>query len=263
MDIIGQIWQIVILNPLINVLIVVAHFLFGSFGLAIIVLTVFFNLALYPVTRKQMKATKAQQDLAPKLAEIRKKYAKDSQKLAQEQMKLYRESGISPAGCLLPMLIQMPLWIAFYQSIIRVTAASPESFVNLSGFLYHWPLIFSALPVNTHFLWLNLAAPDVLLAILVGVAMWVQQKMTVTTVGDPQAQAQAQTMQVMMPVMFAFISLSVASGLAVYWVVSNILRILMQYRYSGWGNLADTIDNIKARLLRTATAKPRQKYIKK
>ena len=263
MEIIGQAWQIVILNPLINVLIVVAHYLFGSFGLAIIVMTVFFNLLLYPMTRKQMKATKAQQDMAPKLTELRKKYAKDSQKMAQEQMKLYRESGISPAGCLLPMLIQMPLWIAFYQAIIRVTAASPESFVDLSGFLYQWPIVFSALPVNTHFLWLNLAAPDILLAVLVGVAMWVQQKMTVSSVGDPQAQAQAQTMQIMMPVMFAFISISVASGLAVYWVVSNILRIAMQYRYSGWGGLSDTFIHLKSRLFLGKQGKTPQKYIKK
>jgi YidC/Oxa1 family membrane protein insertase len=263
LDIIGQVWQIVILNPVINVLIVLAHYMFGSFGLAIIVLTVFFNLLLYPITRKQMKATKAQQDLAPKLAEMRKKYAKDSQKLAQEQMKMYRESGISPAGCLLPMLIQMPLWIAFYQAIIRVTAATPESFVNLSGFLYHWPIVFSALPVNTHFLWLNLAAPDTLLAVLVGLAMWVQQKMTVSAVGDPQAQAQAQTMQIMMPVMFGFISMSVASGLAVYWVVSNILRIAMQYRYSGWGGLSETFSNLKNRFLPGKQGKPPQKYIKK
>lgn len=263
MEIIGEIWQLVILNPIINALIVLAHFLFNSFGLAIIVLTVFFNLLLYPMTRKQMKATKAQQDMAPKLAELRKKYAKDPQKMAQEQMRIYRESGISPAGCLLPMLIQMPLWIAFYQAIIRVTAASPESFADLSGYLYSWSLVYSALPINTQFMWLNLAAPDMFLAILVGAAMWIQQKMTVTSFGDSQAQAQAQTMQVMMPVMFAFISITVPSGLALYWVMSNILRIVMQYRYSGWGGLVGTIDAVRSRLFPEQRGKPPQRYIKK
>jgi YidC/Oxa1 family membrane protein insertase len=163
---IGAIWDLIILQPIINVLITLAHYLFGNFGLAIIVITVFFNLVLYPVTLKQMKATKSTQDLAPKLAELRKKYAKDSQKLAQEQMQLYREAGVSPTGCLLPLLIQTPIWIALYQSIIRVMAANPESFANLSGYLYSWPVVFSALPLNNNFLWFNLASPDMLLALL-------------------------------------------------------------------------------------------------
>ena len=263
MDVIGNIWQLIILNPLINVLIVLAHFLFSNFGLAIIVITIVFNLLLYPVTKKQMKVAKAQQDLAPKLAELRKKYAKDSQKMAEEQMKLYRELGISPVGCLLPMFIQMPIWIALYQSIIRVMAANPDSFVNLSAYLYPWPLVYNALPLNNNFLWFNLATPDMLMAILVGVAMLVQQKMTASAVSDPQTKAQTQTMQIMMPMMFVFLSMTLPSGLALYWVASNIFRIVVQYLYGGWGGLTGIIEGLKTRFSSNQGKGAGQKYIKK
>ena len=158
--------------------------------------------------------------------------------LAQEQMRLDRESGVSPAGCLLPTLLQTPIWIALYQGIRGVMAVTPESFLGLSSNLYSWPVIFAAMPLNTHFLWLNLGAPDYLLAILVGLSMWLQQKMTTQTSTDPKMAQQAQLMQVMMPIMFGFISISVPSGLALYWVVNAIIRVIMQYFFSGWGGLA-------------------------
>ena len=235
---IGQIWNLIILQPVTNVLIALSHYLGNSFGLSIIVLTLFINAVMYPLTRKQMKATKAMQDLQPRLAELQKKHAKDAQMLAQEQMKLYRESGVSPAGCLLPTLLQTPIWIALYQGIRGVMAVTPESFLGLSSNLYSWPVIFAAMPLNTHFLWLNLGAPDYLLAILVGMSMWLQQKMTTQTSTDPKMAQQAQLMQVMMPIMFGFISISVPSGLALYWVVNAIIRVVMQYFFSGWGGLA-------------------------
>jgi YidC/Oxa1 family membrane protein insertase len=242
---IGAIWDLIILQPIINVLITLSHYLFGSFGLAIIVLTLAINAVMYPLTRKQMHATKASQDMQPKLAELKRKHGKDTQALAQEQMKLYRESGLSPAGCLLPMLLQMPIWIALYQAIIRVMAVNPESFANLSHYLYSWNVVYSALPLNNSFLWLDLATPDMLLAILVGAFMWVQQKMTTTQIStDPQQRAQSQTMQVMMPLMFTFLSLSFPSGLALYWVTSNIIRIIMQYFFSGWGGLGDSVKGL-------------------
>ncbi len=239
MEIIGDIWNLVILQPITNVLIALSHYLGNSFGLSIIVLTLFINAAMYPLTRKQMKATKAMQDIQPKLSALQKKHAKDAPMLAQEQMKLYRESGVSPAGCLLPTLLQTPIWIALYQGIQGVMAVTPESFLNLSGNLYSWPVIFAAMPLNTHFLWLNLGSSDYLLAILVGLSMWLQQKMTTQTSTDPKQAQQAQLMQVMMPIMFGFFSVSVPSGLALYWVVNAVVRIVMQYFFSGWGGLSD------------------------
>ncbi len=236
---IGNIWNLIAMQPMINVLIVLTQYLFSSFGLSVIALTIVIRALMYPLSVKQLKATKAMQDIQPKMAELQKKYAKDKQKLAQEQMKLYRESGMSPAGCVVPMLVQLPVWIALYWSIIKLLAVTPEDFLGLSGYLYSWPLVYSILPLASGFLWMNLAAPDTPLALLVGVSMWAQQKMVQPKVTDPRQQSQSQMMLWMMPVMFSFFSLSFPSGLALYWVISNVITIGMQYFITGgWGGLA-------------------------
>ena len=235
---IGAIWDLIILKPMINVVIGLSDILFSNFGLTIIIAAIIVRGALYPLTRRQLRATKAMQSLQPKIAELKKKHGKDKQRLAQEQMRLYKESGVSPAGCLGPMLIQMPIWIALYQAIIRILAVSPGSFLNLSHYLYDWPIVYSALPLNNHFLWMNLAVPDFFLAILVGASMWITQKMMIPVSADPKQKSQTQMMTIMMPFMFFFLSMSFPSGLALYWVASNLITIVMQYfTLGGWGSL--------------------------
>jgi YidC/Oxa1 family membrane protein insertase len=237
---IGQIWDLIILSPMINTLVMVTGYLFHNFGLAIIALTIIVRVVTLPLTTKQLKATKAMQELQPKIAELQKKHGKDKAKLAQEQMQLYKESGVSPAGCMLPMLIQMPIWIALFQSIIRVLAVIPEQFLNLSRHLYSsWSQVFSLVPLNSRFLWLDLATPDkiLLLPILVGGTMWLQQRMVMPRTADPRQQAQSTMMLWMMPLMFAFLTTQFPSGLALYWVVSNIISIGIQYYMTGWGGL--------------------------
>ena len=230
---IGQIWDLIALQPMINILISLTHYLFNSFGISIIALTIVVNICMYPLTMKQIHATQAMQSLQPKLAELQKKYAKDRQKLAQEQMKLYRESGMSPTGCLLPLFAQMPIWIALYQSIIRLLAVTPEGFLELSRFLYSWPLVYSVLPLEKEFLWLNMATPDTILAVIVAASMWVQQKMSTPATTDPKQMSQARMMQWMMPLMFGFFCLSFPSGLALFWATSTLIRIGMQYYSTG------------------------------
>jgi len=239
---VGEIWDLIILSPMINVLIILSGFLFNNFGLSIIVLTIIVRGITMPLTLKQTRSTKALQDLQPKMAELQQKHGKDKQKLAQEQMRMYKESGVNPAGCLLPMLVQLPIWIALFQSIIRVLAVIPEDFLKLSGHLYtSWPQVFSLVPLNSRFLWLDLAVPDryLMLPILVGGTMWLSQKMVTPRTGDPKQQAQSRMMLWMMPMMFAFITMQFPSGLALYWVVSNVIQIGMQYFITGgWGGLS-------------------------
>ncbi|HEY83388.1 MAG TPA: membrane protein insertase YidC [Dehalococcoidia bacterium] len=237
---IGEIWNLIILSPVINILIVVSGYLFNSFGLAIIALTIIVRTLTLPLTLKQLRATKAMQELQPKLLELQKKYGRDRARLAQEQMRLYKESGVSPAGCMLPMLVQLPIWIALFQSIIRVLAVVPEDFLSLSQHLYtSWPMVFSLVPLDSQFLWLDLAMPDrfLLLPLLVGGTMWLQQKMVMPRTVDPRQQAQSTMMLWMMPLMFAFLTTQFPSGLALYWVVSNIISIIVQYKITGWGGL--------------------------
>jgi YidC/Oxa1 family membrane protein insertase len=231
-------WDLIIQQPLINVLIVMADSLGGSFGLAIIALTVIINIAMLPLTLQQLRSTKAMQDLQPRLAELQQKYGKDRQRMAQEQMKLYKESGVKPAGCAITMLIQMPVWIALYRAVMLTLAAAPEALLNLSGYLYSWPVVFSVLPLSRDFLGMNLAQPNIFLAILVGATMWLQQKMSTTTSADPRQQQQTQMMLWLMPMMFTFLAISFPSGLALFWVTSSVVRIIIQYRVTGWGDLA-------------------------
>ncbi|HFB07013.1 MAG TPA: YidC/Oxa1 family membrane protein insertase, partial [Chloroflexi bacterium] len=139
-----EVWHLIIANPILNVLIVLSHVLFGQFGLAIIALTIIVRLASWPLTRRQLKSSKAMQDMQPKLQELQKKYAKNKPKLQQEMMKLYKEAGINPLGCLWPMLIQFPIWIALYQAIMTALATTPENLLNLAHRLYPWDIVNQA-----------------------------------------------------------------------------------------------------------------------
>src|SRR4030066_104375 len=236
----AELWNTIILEPVLNSLIALTTMLGGSFGLAIIVLTVVVRLALFPLTVRQTQSTKAMQTLQPRIQELQKKYAKNQQKLQQEMMKLYKEAGINPLGCLWPMLIQLPIWIALYQSIMQALAATPENLLSLSQHLYSWSAVGQAVPLNDHFLWLRLSRPDpnLILAILVGGTMWVQQKMVTPPAADPRQRSMTSMTTMMMPLMFGFFTLSFPSGLALYWVVSNVIGIVIQYFVSGgWGYL--------------------------
>jgi YidC/Oxa1 family membrane protein insertase len=233
-----DIWYIAILDPVLNGLIALSQLCYNSFGLAIIVLTVLVRIVLMPLTFRQTQSTKAMQAMQPKLQELQKKYARNQQKMQQEMMRMYKEAGINPLGCMWPMLIQMPIWIALYQSIMQALAATPENLLMLSQHLYSWDIVGQAIPLNEEFLGLKLSQPDptLILAILVGLSMWVQQKMVTAPSTDPKQAQMASMTTMMMPMMFAFFTLSFPSGLALYWVVSNIIGIVIQYFVGGgWG----------------------------
>lgn len=235
-------WSLIILNPILNLLIALSSVLSGSFGLAIITLTIIVRLVLLPLTLRQLKSTKALQAMQPKMQELQKKYGKNKEKLQQEMMKVYKEAGVNPMGCLWPMLVQFPVWIALYQSIMRALATTPESLLDLSQHLYSWGVVTAAIPLSSHFLWLDLAYPDstLILAIIVGGSMWVQQKMVTAPSPDPRQQSTNRMMQMMMPLMFAVLTLMFPSGLALFWAVSNVIGIVIQYFVTGWGYLRRT-----------------------
>ena len=241
-------WNTVIFQPLLNLLLFLYSVLGRSFGLAVIVFTVLVRLATLPFTQAQMKSAKASQAMQPKLKELQDKYRdpKDRDKLAQEQMQLYKEYGINPLGCLVPMLIQMPIWFGLYQAIGTALPQNPLQLVNLAKHIYSSFGFFSTvvpsslIPLNPRFLWLDLGKPDpwFIIPILTAVTMWVQQKMMSPAGGDPQQQAMSQSMELTMPFMFAWITYSSASGLGLYFVATNLVGIVQQYFSSGWGSLA-------------------------
>jgi YidC/Oxa1 family membrane protein insertase len=238
----ANLWNLIIVDPMLNGLIALSSLLPKAveFGLAIIILTIVVRLILTPLTLRQLKSTKSLQSMQPKIQELQKKYAKNKQKLQQEMMKVYKEAGVNPIGCMWPMLIQFPIWIALYQSIMKALATTPENLLDLSRHLYSWQIVNQALPLNSHFLWLDLGQPDhtLILAVLVGGTMWVQQKMTTAPSADPRQQSTSSMMLLMMPLMFGMFVLMFPSGLALFWLVSNVIGIATQYFVTGgWGYL--------------------------
>ena len=236
----AEVWYLVIGDPVLNGLIALSSVLFHNFGLAIIALTIIVRLALWPLMRRQLESTKAMQSMQPKIQELQKKYSKNQQKLQQEMMKLYKEAGINPMGCLWPMLVQFPIWIALYQAIMKALATTPENLLDLAQHLYSWEVVSQEFPLNSQFLWLDLGQPDhtLILAIIVGGTMWVQQKMTTAPTVDPRQQSTNSMMLLMMPFMFGLFTLMFPSGLPLFWAASNVIGILSQYFFTGgWGYL--------------------------
>ena len=236
-------FDLILLQPMLNFMILVSNALFNNFGLAIIVLVIVVRLLMTPLTLRQIHHTRAMSAMGPKIKELQKKYGKDKKKLQQEMASVYKESGVSPMGCLGPMMLQLPIWIALYRSILGAVATTPEALLGLSGQLYSLSAIHQAVPLNPNFLWLNLAQPDVppngyfILPILVAASMWVLQKMSTAPSPDQQQQSMNKMMIWMMPLMFAFFTLAFPSGLALFWVVSNIIGTITQYFITGWGSL--------------------------
>jgi YidC/Oxa1 family membrane protein insertase len=171
---------------------------------AILIVTVIIKILLFPLQHKSFKSMKEMQLLQPEIAKLREKYKDNKEKLNQEMMALYRAHKVNPAGGCLPMLAQLPIFIAFYRAL------------GYSIELRHTPFVW----------WLqDLSAQDpyYITPILMGVTMFVSQKMTPTS-ADP---AQARVMQ-LMPIMFTFLFLSFPAGLVLYWLTNNILSIAQQ-----------------------------------
>lgn len=223
-----------------------------NFGLAIILFTILIRLITWPLNASQMKGAQGMQALQTdkEWIEIQKKYEKDREKLAQEQMRIYQERGINPFGSCLPMLIQFPIIIALYQSISRAMAVTPLGLLQLGRSLFSFLNIETIIPLNSKFLWMDLGRPESVaifgfaiptLAILVGLTTYVQSKLTMppsTNPGD-QAAAMSSSMAITMPIMMAWISYSLPAGVGIYFITGNLLGIA-QYAMMGkvnWRNL--------------------------
>src|SRR6478672_4409184 len=180
MDWILYLFHILLVVPMTNVLVATARILGGNFGLAIIVFTLVMRFITWPLTASQYKASRKMQEIQPQLQELQKKYkGKDPKKLQAETMALYKEAGVNPLGCLFPMLVQFPIWIALYQVIRLSLGNSPEGLVTLSQRLYPIPYIHTAVPLDNTLLFWNLGQPDTsyILPLIVAGSMYVQQKL--------------------------------------------------------------------------------------
>jgi YidC/Oxa1 family membrane protein insertase len=222
---------------MVNALLLFYSVLGNQFILAIIALTVVIRIIVFPLTLKQQRSMVMTQSLqnSKEWQEIQKKYKGDREKLAQEQMRLQREFGVSLTGGCLPTLIQFPVLIGLYQSITRVLAISPLQLVDLAPRVYLSGLA-ALVPLNSEFLWLNLGQPDPyrIIPILVVVTTWAQQKLFTPPNPNSQAAGMNQSMQIMMPLMFGLFALSFSSALAIYFVISNVVGVVQYAVINRW-----------------------------
>src|SRR5688500_7331307 len=198
-------------------ILLVMNWLYGyvhNYGVAIILLTVVSKALFYPLTVKSMRSMKAMQSLQPQINTLRSKYKSDPQRLQRETLELYRAHKVNPVGGCLPMIAQIPIFYALYIALTVSVELQNASFLCF-GRLFGMDLWICDLAAQD---------PTYILPLLMGVTMFVQQKMT-PVAGDPR---QAK-MMLMMPVVFTFMFLNLASGLVLYWTVSNILQIAQQY----------------------------------
>lgn len=178
----------------------------GNYGLAIILITVAIKLLLYPLTAKQMQSVKEMQELQPRIKEIQEKYKKQPEKAQQAIMELYREKKVNPLSGCLPLLIQLPILIAFYQALLRFPYQDPEA----AGFF-----------------WIsNLSSPDhtLVLPVLAALATFWQQRVSTFSVEDPTQRMMLYTM----PIFMGYLAYKLPAGLALYWVVFSVLGALQQ-----------------------------------
>ncbi|MDP6714903.1 MAG: YidC/Oxa1 family membrane protein insertase, partial [SAR202 cluster bacterium] len=136
MEFLGDAWSTVIIQPMVNSLLLLYWVFFGNFGIAIIAFTMLVRLMMIPLTIKSARQMKAMNALQPLMKQVQEKYKNDRQRVSQETMKMYKEHGVNPLGCLGPMFIQFPIWIGLFQAIRQTVPNNPENLVELSGNLY-------------------------------------------------------------------------------------------------------------------------------
>jgi YidC/Oxa1 family membrane protein insertase len=194
-------------SPIAKPLLFVLKFFYGflgNYGLAIILLTAIIKLLFWPLTQKSYTSMKSMQKLQPEMQKIRDKFKNDRERLNKEIMELYRKHRVNPLGGCLPMLVQIPVFFALYKVLMEAIEVRHAPF-------YFWIQDLSA------------KDPYYITPIIMGATMFIQQKMTPTTMDPTQAK-----LFMLMPVIFTFMFLNFPSGLVIYWLVNNLLTIGQQ-----------------------------------
>ena len=194
-----------------------------NLGLAIVILSVIIYLILYPLTLKQMRSVKAMQALQPKMEELRKQYKDNPQKLNKEVLELYKIHKVNPLGGCLPLLLQIPIFLALYQVLSRSVALKGASFLwikDLSApdrlLVLKQPLPFLGADIN-------------ILPIAVAVVMFLQQRISMASTAGTNAEQQ-KIMSILFPLIFGALFYRVPSGLVLYWLINSTLMFLYQLK---------------------------------
>ena len=227
MELIISIFNEALARPLFNLLVFTYNTVPGhDFGIAIILVTVFLRVLLYPLSDKALKSQKALQELQPKIKEVQKKF-KNKEEQARAMMEFYKEHKVSPFSGCLPLLIQLPILIALYR--VFLTGLDPNSLSSL------YPFIQNPGSLNPMFMGLvNLAQPSHVLAVLAGLSQFLQAKTAFTQPSMPAgpggdfSKSMQQSMIYMMPLFMIFIAWKLPAGLGLYWVITMLFSFGQQ-----------------------------------
>lgn len=229
-------YNVLLFEPIFNLLIFLYNIIpYKDIGVSILLLTLVIKLVLLPLSLKSIRSQKALQDLQPKLEKLKKEFGEDKERLGQEMIKLYKEQKVNPLSSCLPLLIQLPFFLAVYQ-VFRSGLASAH-------FDILYPFVQNPGSINTMFLgFLDLAQPQGILAVLAGGSQYIQAKMMSTKQPPKQLQekegakdenalaAMNKQMMYVMPLITVVIGFSLPGGLTLYWLITTLLTIA-QYHF--------------------------------
>jgi YidC/Oxa1 family membrane protein insertase len=214
-------WFTFLAKPLLVVL-TWFHSFTHNYGIAIILLTIIIKIIFWPLTHKSYTSMQKMKKIQPKIAQIREKFKDDKEKLNQELMQVYKTYKVNPMGGCLPMALQIPVFFALYRMLNAAVALRHQPFMLWINDLTAPDRLHLGFTVNLPFLGELNGIP--VLTILMGITMFLQQKMTPSS-GDPRQEK----IMLIMPVMFTFFFINFPAGLVLYWFVNNILSIAQQY----------------------------------
>lgn len=271
----GNIFTLLLTQPLTNGLILFYKVLGQNLGVAILLFSLALIFLLRPLTKPYMESMKKMRALEPQLAKLRKKFGSDKLKMSQAQAELYKQNKINPgAGCI-PYLLQFLVLIALFQVFTAALSGSQIASGKLNQLLYQ-PLKFTdGQVINTKFLYLDISKPDKfnipgipfalpgLFLLLATFAQFLSVKITspyisaeeklakkTKTGTDDMQVAMQSSMTYTLPLMTLIFGLSFPSGLALYWLVFSVVNVWQQVSMSGWGSLTPTVNLLKSKLAR-------------
>ena len=255
-------WQDYVVEPLSEFITFVADS-FGGYAMAIIIVTLGVRLILLPLTVKGLRAQRKMQAVQPKLQALKAQARGNKQREQQMMMELYKREGINPLSGCLPMLLQMPVWLAMYGALLTLGHCVTATGVldlgqGAGGSLAACAAKGGTIALDETFLWFNLAEPDAtwpipmipaswayisVMAILSGVVFFLQTYMTPTptAAGSTGFAASMQSAMKFMPIFFMFIGWFFFSAFLLYWVWTGIIQVVQQFFFSGLGKLEDRL----------------------
>lgn len=245
-----DIYLVIFYQPIFNLLVLVYDYIPGhDIGVAIIFLTVLVKGLLWPLSAKALKSQKALQDIQPKMEALKTKYKDNKEELGKAMMELYSKEKVNPASSCLPTLVQLPVFIAIYQSM--------RHGLQSDGFdaLYAWVPNPGTIDPNFLFGLVDLSQPVYVLAVLAAVAQFFQAKMMVSK-KQPQVKGAEdestaaivnKQMTYMMPIMTIIIGIRLPGGLMIYWLAMTLLTILQQWYTFQQGNSSAKGNNDSAK----------------